>query len=132
MAHSENLSKSYSGSRVAKYTIYNLLGYGVPLVVAVVFIPLLIKGLGVERFGILNLAWVVIGYFSFFDFGIGRSLTKIVAEKIGLGQTEEIPGIFWTSFFLMLAISLTGTLALIFFSPSLVYNFFNISKGFLL
>ena len=128
MAHSEDLSKSYSGSRVAKYTIYNLLGYGVPLVVAVVFIPLLIKGLGVERFGILNLAWVVIGYFSFFDFGIGRSLTKIVAEKIGLGQTEEVPGIFWTSFFLMLAISLTGTLALIFFSPSLVYNFFNISK----
>jgi O-antigen/teichoic acid export membrane protein len=125
---SEDLSKIYSSSRVAKNTIYNLLGYGTPLIVAVFFIPLLIKGLGVERFGILNLAWVVIGYFSFFDFGIGRSLTKIVAEKIGLSLTEEIPGIFWTSFFLMLAISLIGTVILIFFSPSLVYNFFKISK----
>lgn len=128
MTRSEDLSKIYSGSRVAKNTIYNLLGYGLPLIIAVVLIPPLIKGLGEERFGILNLAWIVIGYFSFFDFGIGRTLTKIVAEKIGLNKTEEIPGIFWTSFFLMLVISLIGTLALIFFSPSLVYNFFNISK----
>jgi len=128
VTRSEDLSKIYSGSRVAKNTIYNLLGYGLPLIIAVILIPPLIKGLGEERFGILNLAWVVIGYFSFFDFGIGRTLTKIVAEKIGLGRTEEIPGIFWTSFFLMLVISLIGTLVLIFFSPSLVYNFFNISK----
>ena len=128
MTRSDDLSKIYSGSRVAKNTIYNLLGYGLPLIIAVVLIPPLIKGLGEERFGILNLAWVVIGYFSFFDFGIGRTLTKIVSEKIGLNKTEEIPGIFWTSFFLMLVISLIGTLVLIFFSPSLVYNFFNISK----
>jgi O-antigen/teichoic acid export membrane protein len=128
VARPEDVNKIYSGSRVAKNTIYNLFGYGIPLIVAVVFIPLLIKGLGDEKFGILNLAWVVIGYFSFFDFGIGRTLTKIVAEKIGLNRIEEIPGMFWTSFFLMLVVSLIGTLLLIFFSPSLVYNFFSISK----
>ena len=78
---SKDVSSLYSGRTVAKNTIYNLFGYGVPLIVAVVLIPPLIKGLGEERFGILNLAWVVIGYSSFFDFGIGRSLTKIIAEK---------------------------------------------------
>ena len=128
MGKSEEIN-TYSGISLFKNTIYNLLGYGIPLIFALALIPSLIKGLGEERFGILNLAWVVIGYFSFFDFGIGRALTKITAEKIGLNLSREIPDIFWTSFFLMLIISLTGTLVFIFITPILVYNFFNISKA---
>ena len=128
MIKSENTSKNYSGTIVAKNTIYNLLGYGIPLIFAIVFIPPLIKGLGTEKFGILSLAWIVIGYFSFFDFGIGRALTKIVAEKIGTNQTNEIPSIFWTSFFLMLLVSLIGTIILFFLTPSLVHNFIKISE----
>ena len=97
--------KLYSNKLVAKNTTYNLLGYGIPLVLAIIFIPMLIKQLGYEKFGVLNLAWVVIGYFSFLDFGIGKSLTKIIAEKIGLNQQQEIPEYFWTSLILMLGFS---------------------------
>lgn len=81
MARPEDVNIIYSGSRVAKNTIYNLLGYGIPIIVGVVLIPLLIKGLGIGKFGILSLSWVVIGYFSFFDLGGRRPLTKIIAEK---------------------------------------------------
>jgi O-antigen/teichoic acid export membrane protein len=102
---SEDHFQSYTGKSIAKNTLFNLLGYGVPLLFAIVIIPFLVKGLGDERFGILNLAWIVIGYFSFFDFGIGRGLTKVISEKIGLNRREEIPDIFWTSFFLMLTVS---------------------------
>jgi len=126
---SEGLNTTYSGRLIARNTIYNILGYGIPLIFALVIIPLLLKGLGEERFGILNLALVVVGYFSFFDFGIGRVLTKIIAEKIGLNQTEEIPGIFWTSFLLMSIVSVIGTLVLLLITPTLVYSFFNISKS---
>lgn len=119
----------YSGKSVAKNTIYNLLGYGLPLLFAIVLIPPLIKGLGEERFGILSLVWIVIGYFSFFDFGIGRTLTKIIAEKIGAKQTNEIPGIFWTSFYLIICFSLIGTIGLVFSNHYLVYELFNISKN---
>lgn len=129
MAAPEDISKNYSGKVIAKNTVYNLLGYGIPLLFALVLIPFLIKGLGEERFGILSIAWVIIGYFSFFDFGIGRALTKIIAEKIGTNRTEEIPGIFWTSFFLMLVVSIVSTLVLLFSAPTLVYNFFKISKA---
>jgi len=124
----EGFKISYSGKSIAKNTIYNLTGYGIPLLVAVVLIPPLIKGLGDERFGILNLAWIVIGYFSFFDFGIGRGLTKIISERIGTNRKEEIPDIFWTSFFLMLAISSVVATVLAFFMPHIV-EIFNISKG---
>jgi O-antigen/teichoic acid export membrane protein len=77
-----NPNELISGRTVAKNTMYNLFGYGLPLLVAVLLIPPLIKGLGEEKFGILSLSWVIVGYFSFFDFGIGRALTKIIAEKI--------------------------------------------------
>ena len=66
-------------------------------------IPLLVKGLGVDRFGVLTLAWMVIGYFSLFDLGLGRALTKLVAEKLGEERAQEIPAIVWTTLLLMLA-----------------------------
>lgn len=128
MNKAESENKFTSGSLVAKNTIYNLLGYGIPLIIAVIVIPILIKELGEERFGILNLVWIVIGYFSFFDFGIGRTLTKIIAEKIGSNLTGEIPSIFWTSFLIMLLVSVIGGLLLFFLVPYLISDVFIISE----
>jgi O-antigen/teichoic acid export membrane protein len=122
-----NNNPVYNSKEVAKNSIYNIAGYLIPLVFAIILIPPLISGLGVERFGILSLSWVIIGYFSFFDFGIGRSMTKVIAEKIGINDEEKIPAIFWTSLLLMILISLIVLLVLLFFIPDLV-NLFNISE----
>lgn len=122
--------KTISGNLLLKNSAYNFAGSIAPLFVALFTIPFLIKGLGEEKFGILSLAWVVIGYFSLFDFGIGRTLTKIVAEKIGLEQIDEIPGLFWTALFLMFIISLIGSIILVIGSPFLVQSIFNISKDY--
>lgn len=130
MKESESLNITYSGRSIAKNTIYNLLGYGVPLLFALLIIPALIRDLGEEKFGILSLVWVVIGYFSFFDFGIGRALTKIIAEKIGSDQKNDIPGTFWTSLFLMVVFSLLGAIIVLLISPALVTGLFKISKEF--
>lgn len=127
MEQSKILGISFSGTSITKNTIYNLLGYGIPMVLAIVVLPFLIDGLGTERYGVLSLSWMVIGYFSFFDFGIGKSLTKIIAEKIGKDDSNQIPDFFWLSFFFMLAISLLLVFILLFFVPSIV-NLFNISK----
>ena len=129
MEETENLTIAYSGNAIAKNTIYNLLGNVIPVIFAVAFIPPLIKGLGTERFGILSLAWMIIGYFSFFDFGIGRGLTKIVAERIGLNQSEQIAKVFWSSLFLMVAVSAAAAIILSLFIPSIV-NLFNISAKY--
>jgi O-antigen/teichoic acid export membrane protein len=127
MQNSTDLNKNFRGISIAKNSILNLLGYIVPIVFAVALIPSVIKGLGQERFGILSLIWVVIGYFSFFDFGVGRALTKIVAEKIGTINEEEIPRLFWTSLYLLLFISLILTIASYFLTPFLVHNVLSIS-----
>ena len=68
-----------SSIRINSY--WNLFGSLIPMVVGVFTIPFLIKNIGVERFGILSIIWTLIGYFSIFDFGIGRALTHGVASQ---------------------------------------------------
>ena len=75
----------------AKFTIYNLIGQGLIVLVGLFSIPMLIKGFGNERFAILTLAWALTGYFSIFDLGISRGITKSISEKLGEGDLKEIP-----------------------------------------
>src|SRR5216683_2817089 len=106
-----------SGRLLAKNTVWNLIGNGAPMLVAVVCIPILIQGLGKERFGVLTLAWALIGYASLFDLGLGRALTQLVARKLGTGEDREVPTLVWTSLFLMLLLGLAGTAAVVLASP---------------
>ncbi len=79
--------------------------------------PLLISHLGTARFGILSLAWVVIGYFSLFDLGLGRTLTKLVAEKIGARRHDEIPPLVWTTVIMMAIMGLIWTVIMLVAAP---------------
>ncbi len=97
------------GRRLAGNVLWSLLGVGAPAVVAVFCLPLLTRRLGTDRLGMLTLAWVVVGYFSLFDFGLSRALTKLVAEKLGQPDATGIPSLVWTSIKLMGAIGLIGT-----------------------
>src|SRR6266480_3805293 len=115
-----------SGRLLARNTIWNLLGGAAPMIVAVFSIPILIQGLGKDRFGVLALAWVVIGYASLLDLGLGRALTQLVAKKLGAGEDNEIPTLVWTSLILMLALGLSGALAVVLLSPWLVHHALNV------
>jgi len=110
----------HDGRVIARSTVWNLVGQGLPAVVAVVAIPFLVKGLGTDRLGILMLAWSLIGYFSLFDFGLGRALTQVVSERIGRGRDDEVADIIWTATCLMTLLGLLATAAVALFSPALV------------
>ncbi len=101
-----------SGRVLARNTVWNIIGRSVPLLAAIFAIPLLIEGLGTERFGVLTLAWMVVGYFSLFDLGLGRALTKLVADKLGAGQEGEIPPLVWTGLTLMAGLGIVAMLLL--------------------
>ena len=109
-----------SGRRLIRNTIWNLLGSGAPLAVAIFSIPILIRNLGKERFGVLALAWALIGYASVFDLGLGRALTQLVAKKLGAGERSDVPSLAWTSLSLMLMLGVAGAGAVIWISPWLV------------
>ncbi len=109
-----------SGRSIAGNTLWNLLGNCFPVAVAVVCLPILKRGLGTERLGIMSLAWVVIGYFSLFDLGLSRALTKLVAERIGQRRESEIPSLVWTSLFLMTGVATVGAILTFLLAPYLV------------
>src|SRR5438105_466854 len=75
---------------LARNTGLNLLGQIIPLGVAVLAVPVLIRALGSDRFGVLTLAWALIGYFALLDFGLGRALTQAASEAIGQGDSERL------------------------------------------
>src|SRR6476646_2125621 len=99
---------STNGRILARNALWNLAGLGAPLVVAIAVIPYLIHGLGTERYGLLTLVWAGIGYFSLFDLGLGRALTKLAAEKLGLGRSEEIPQLVSTAIISMIGLGILG------------------------
>src|SRR5947207_1428000 len=131
MAETTDNHSGYNGhltsSRLlARNTIWNLLGNGAPILVAVFSIPILIQGLDKERFGVLTLAWAMIGYASLFDLGLGRALTQLVAKKLGAGEDGEVPALVWTSLLLMLLLGVLGAAVLGVLSPWLVHSALNV------
>ncbi len=119
------------GGLLAKNTMLNILFQGVPLLVALITIPVLIKGLGTDRFGVLSIAWIVMGYFSLFDFGIARVLIKMIGEKLAVDKYDEIPALFWTGFTFLSILGLVMAVVLIFLSHTLVYQVFKIPPDLL-
>jgi len=85
--------QNITGTRLARNTVLNFIGQALPLLVGILVIPFIIRSLGTERFGILTLAWIVIGYFSLFDMGLSRATTKFVAEIISRGKSEKLPAL---------------------------------------
>lgn len=93
-------------------TNWNLAGFGLPLLLGLVAIPYLIKQVGVEAFGVLTLVWALIGYFSLFDFGLGRALTQQVATNRVSGQIHQLPSLIKTGLFFTAATGLIGGILL--------------------
>lgn len=102
------------------------MGYLAPLLVAVFVIPQLISGMGTDRFGVLALCWMILGYFSLFDLGLGRALTKIVGENIGANREEEVPTIIITGLVLMLILGLMSLILVIALSKILATRILHI------
>lgn len=105
----ESLPIKLVGARVlVTNTAFNLIGQSGPMLVALFSIPILIKRIGTDRFGILNLVWVAISYLSLFDLGLSRAMTKMVAEKLGSDRQEDVPVIVWTCFMIVLIMGFLG------------------------
>ncbi len=109
-----------SGRLLVKNVMWNFFIQGMPVIIAVFTIPLIIKGMGIERFSILTLAWAVIGYSSLFDLGLGRALTLLVSRKLGRGDTADLPVVVWTGLAIISALGILAGFLIYFSSPYIV------------
>lgn len=112
---------------IARNTLLNLAGQVVPMIAAVVAIPILIRHLGAPRFGVLTLAWAAIGYFNLFDLGLGRALTHAIAVRLGDARAcDDLGTVAWTALALMLVLGTIGGLVLAALAPWIVHRGLNI------
>ena len=114
------------GRLLARNTLYSLIGYAFPVLAAIFSIPILINVLGTDGFGVLTIAWMVTGYFSLLDLGVGRALTKLLSEKLGKNDVEDIPDLIWTALMLTTLMGFFGALLISITSSTLVNNVFKI------
>ena len=121
--------KQLSGRLLTRNWVLNLLGWIVPLSVAVVAIPYVVRGLGAERFGALSIASALLGYFGIFDLGLGRATTKFVAESLARDQAERLPHVVWTSLWVQVLFGAVGTLITLLLVPVAVNRYLKISPS---
>lgn len=93
---------------------------------ALVTIPFVVRGLGTDRFGLLAMAWVVLGYFTIFDLGLGRATTKYAAEALGKGEAHRIRDIIWTAVTVQTIMGLVGAIVMLAITDLLVDRVLNI------
>lgn len=115
---------------IRKNISWNLLGNILPLAVGLVIFPLIISAYGTERFGLLALAWSLVGYFSLFDMGLSRALTQMVSERLSKQvDNAEIAEMIRTSFRVMWLLGLVGGSVLWLIVPWLVRDMLKISSA---
>lgn len=129
--HAVEVFAAQRKSLLVRGTILNLGGQVLPLIVGVVTIPYLVHGLGVNGYGILSIAYLVLGYFGVFNLGITRASSKFVAENLSPDRIHRIPEIVWTSFLLLLAIGTAVGVTAAFFVPWAVTGMLKMPPAFM-
>lgn len=61
-----------------------------PMLAGIMVVPDLILRLGADRFGVLSIAWVLVGYFGLLDLGLARGLTQLLAQQAAAGVAPSI------------------------------------------
>lgn len=97
----------------------NIVGTFVPFAVALIALPIIASNSGVERLGLLGLAWTLVGQLGVLDFGMSRVLTRRIAsagspqtllyEAIILKRTSQILGLTSTAVALVIGLTMSIT-----------------------
>ncbi len=114
---------------LARNALLNLAGHAAPLLAALLLVPMLVSRLDAESFGFLALAWALVGYFSLFDLGLGRALSRLVAERRGTPAEAGLPVLSRTALTLTLALGAAAGAALFLAAGPICESLLGLSPG---
>ena len=92
---------------LSRNAFYNLAGQAAPLVASLVTIPIYLHLVGVERYGVIAIAWMLLGYFGVFDLGLTRATAyRIALQRDGPAEARALT--FWTATSIAFGLALVG------------------------
>jgi O-antigen/teichoic acid export membrane protein len=115
-----------SPSTLRRNILLNLLGHGLPLAAALVAVPLLLQGLGPDRFGVVALAMTLVTLVGFFDLGFGRAMTQALAARIGRGDEESAGALVGTTAVVTAVLGAVLAVALVVVAPFVAFRLLQI------
>lgn len=82
--------------RIVKNIAINFVGSVVPVFISLATVPAYLHLMGIERYGVLNLVWALIGYFSVLELGTSIATENSIARARD-STDGSIERIFWSA-----------------------------------
>ncbi len=106
--------------------LLNVAGAILPILTALAIVPLYINVVGAERYGMLAIVWLLLGYFGFLDFGLSRASANALS-KLGHADASRRGPVLVTALYLNAVLGLVGGLLLYVASGLLLERFANLT-----
>lgn len=92
---------------IRKNATYNIVGAAVPLFLSLATVPLYLSLIGAERYGVLAIAWLMLGYFGGLDLGLGRATSFRIAA-LRDAEPNIRANALWSALVVNLAVGAAG------------------------
>ncbi|MGD9930763.1 MAG: lipopolysaccharide biosynthesis protein [Mangrovibacterium sp.] len=83
-----SLKKNTRGAKAKRHILYSFFLQGISILIGLLYVPLLLHYLTQEKYGIWLTLTSILGWFSFFDIGLGNGLRNKLTEALALGNTK--------------------------------------------
>lgn len=91
---------------IARNTLVTIAGTAATIAVTVVTVPLYIKAIGLERYGLLAIVWTILTYFGLVELGVSGAMVQRLAR--GLLSARQRISLYWTGFAMNAVMGVVG------------------------
>jgi O-antigen/teichoic acid export membrane protein len=91
---------------IARNTLITIGGTAASIAVTLVTVPLYIKAIGLERYGVLAVVWTILAYFGLVELGVSGAMVQRLAR--GMLSPRQRITLYWTGFTMNALMGLIG------------------------
>jgi O-antigen/teichoic acid export membrane protein len=114
-------------NRLFKNTLFNFSSSVWLILLHFFTTPYIVKHLGVEIYGIYSLLYLIIGYFSFLELGLGKAIIKFIAELHAQHDFMAIERMLGTSISVFCLMGLVGSILIAALNETVLLSVLKIS-----
>ncbi|UOG92849.1 MAG: oligosaccharide flippase family protein [Candidatus Thiothrix sulfatifontis] len=110
---------------ISRNIAFSGLGYVLPLLASLATIPLMIKHMGTDVYGLYVICISLIGFMNFVDLGVGQAIVKYVSQYEVTGENIKIKPILDIALLMYLVLGIAIAVAVVVFAlplGNLIYN----------